>query len=145
MEHSVLNKENIKLNMKADTMEEAIRMAGQILVDRGYVEEGYIEKMLEREKLTSTYMGNYLAIPHGTEDAKDMIKSSGISILQIPEGVDYGDGHVVKLVIGIAGKNGEHLDILSKIAIVCSELENVEKLVGAQTKEEVLNLFEGME
>jgi len=141
MSVQVLAKENIRLNVSIATKEEAISLTGQVLVDRGYVEAGYIEKMHAREVLTSTYMGNFVAIPHGTEDAKDLVKNSGISIIQVPEGVDFGGGNIVKVLIGIAGKNNEHLEILSNIAIVCSEEENIEKLVQAKTEEEILNLF----
>ncbi|GGE29661.1 mannitol-specific phosphotransferase enzyme IIA component [Pullulanibacillus camelliae] len=140
----VLSAENILLNQSVGDKESAIRLTGQILVDRGYVDASYIEKMLEREELTSTYMGNFVAIPHGTEDAKQAVKESGISIVQVPEGVDFGGGNIVKLLFGIAGKNNEHLEILSNIAIVCSEEENVTKIVHATTKEEILALFEGV-
>ncbi|OMP66473.1 PTS sugar transporter subunit IIA [Domibacillus epiphyticus] len=138
---SILSAENIVLNKVAATKEEAIRATGQVLVDRGYVEPSYIEKMLEREELTTTYMGNYVAIPHGTEDGKSAVKESGLSIIQVPDGVDF-DGNVVKLLIGIAGKGDEHLEILSQIAIVCSEEENVMKIVNASSKEEILAMFD---
>lgn len=144
MSNSILTKENIRLNETVGTKEEAIRLTGSILVDKGYVDAGYIEKMLEREELTSTYMGNFLAIPHGTEDSKQFVNESGISFIQVPQGVDFGNGNIVKLLIGIAGKNNEHLDILSNIAIVCSEEENIEKLVNATTAEEILTIFEGV-
>ncbi|WP_129729721.1 MULTISPECIES: PTS sugar transporter subunit IIA [Bacillaceae] len=138
----VLAKENIVLQAAMNNKEEAIRFTGDVLVKRGYVAPSYIEKMLEREELTSTYMGNFVAIPHGTEDAKESVKESGISIVQVPGGVDFGNGNIVKLLIGIAGKNNEHLDILSQIAIVCSEEENVEKIIHAASAEEILALFE---
>ena len=76
---TVLKKENIVLGADVKTKEEAIRLAGRILVERGYVEEFYIDKMFEREALTSTYMGNFVAIPHGTEDAKKLVKQAGLS------------------------------------------------------------------
>lgn len=138
----ILAKENIILQAAMDNKENAIRFTGDVLVQRGYVDSAYIEKMLEREELTSTYMGNFVAIPHGTEDAKSSVKESGIAIVQVPDGVDFGNGNIVKLLIGIAGKNNEHLDILSQIAIVCSEEENVEKIIRAASAEEILALFE---
>ena len=144
MSLSILSKENIILNKVLTTKEEAIRFTGQVLVDRGYVESAYIEKMLEREEMTSTFMGNFVAIPHGTDDAKTEVKNSGLAIIQVPDGVDFGDGNIVKLIIGIAGKGDEHLEILSNIAIVVSEVENVEKIVSASTEEEVLSFFEGV-
>ncbi|TKC14945.1 PTS sugar transporter subunit IIA [Robertmurraya kyonggiensis] len=139
---SIFAKENILLNTAVETKEEAIRLTGSILVEKGYVDADYIEKMLEREQLTSTYMGNFVAIPHGTEDSKCFVKQSGISFVQVPEGVDFGGGNIVKLLIGIAGKDNEHLDILSKIAIVCSEEENIDKLVAAESADEILAIFE---
>ncbi|MEH7480007.1 PTS sugar transporter subunit IIA [Neobacillus drentensis] len=142
MSKAILAKENILLNASVGSKEEAIRLTGSILVDKGYVDANYIEKMLEREELTSTYMGNFVAIPHGTEDSKSFVNESGISFIQVPQGVDFGNGNIVKLLIGIAGKDNEHLDILSSIAIVCSEEENIEKLVSAKSAEEILAIFE---
>ncbi|MBV7508750.1 PTS sugar transporter subunit IIA [Bacillus sp. sid0103] len=141
MSKAILAKENILLNASVGSKEEAIRLTGSILVDKGYVDADYIEKMLEREELTSTYMGNFVAIPHGTEDSKAFVKDSGISFIQVPQGVDFGNGNIVKLLIGIAGKDNEHLDILSSIAIVCSEEENIDKLVAAKSAEEILSIF----
>jgi PTS system mannitol-specific IIA component len=138
---SILNEANIVLNKKLENKTEAIKATGQILVDNGYVKQEYIEQMLKREELSSTYMGNFVAIPHGTEEAKEAVIESGLSVIQVPEGVDFGGGNMVKILIGIAGKGNEHLDILSKIAIVCSEEENVEKLVQAKSKEEILQLL----
>lgn len=140
----ILSAETILLNAEVDNKENAIRLTGNVLVEKGYVDAGYVEKMLEREELTSTYMGNFVAIPHGTEDAKQSVKESGIAIIQVPGGVDFGNGNIVKLLIGIAGKGDEHLEILSKIAIVCSEEENVLSVVNATSKEEILALFEGV-
>jgi mannitol PTS system EIIA component len=137
----VLKKENIVLRASAADKMEAIRLAGNILVNQGYVEPSYVDKMFEREALTSTYMGNFVAIPHGTEDSRSLVKHAGISVVQIPDGVDFGDGNIAKILIGIAGKNNEHLEILSKIAIVCSEEENIQKIIEAATEEEIINLL----
>lgn len=141
MSKQVLTKENIRLKATADSKEDVIKASGAILAENGYVDEAYITKMFEREEITSTYMGNYIAIPHGTEDAKESVNASGISILQLAEPVDYGDGNKVKIVFGIAGKNNEHLDILSKIAIVCSDEANIDKMVNAESKDDLLSLF----
>jgi len=137
----VLTKENIVLGAEVGNKEEAIRLAGKVLVEQGYVDDVYIDKMFEREALTSTYMGNFIAIPHGTEEAKALVKKAGLSFIQVPNGVDFGAGNIVKILIGIAGKDNEHLEILSKIALVCSEAENVEKMIQATTKEEILELL----
>ncbi|MCB7144621.1 PTS sugar transporter subunit IIA [Bacillus velezensis] len=137
----VLAKANIKLNQTVNSKEDAIRLAGQTLIDNGYVKNGYVEKMFQREETSSTFMGNFIAIPHGTEDAKDEVLHSGISVIQIPGGVEYGEGNTAKVVFGIAGKNNEHLDILSNIAIICSEEENIERLISAKTEEELAAIF----
>lgn len=140
MTKDILSLNNIHLNVELSDKEEAINYAGRILVDQGYVEPSYIDKMLEREKLTSTYMGNFVAIPHGVEESKKDVRSSGISVVTVPNGVDF-DGNSVKILIGIAGKGDEHLEILSQIAIVLSEMENIEKIISASSKEEIIKLF----
>lgn len=137
----VLSKDNIFLNEQAGSKEEAIKKAGEVLVANGYVTSDYVDKMFERENISSTFMGNGIAIPHGTEDAKAVVLHSGISIIQIPDGVEYGEGNIAKVVFGIAGKNNEHLDILSQIAIVCSEEENVERIIHAKDQDELIAIF----
>ncbi|MDD9267278.1 PTS sugar transporter subunit IIA [Paenibacillus sp. GCM10023248] len=143
---TILSVEKVKLNAQPQDKFEAIRMAGQLLVDAGHASEAYIEKMLEREATLSTYMGNGLAIPHGTQDSKALIRSTGLSIVQIPQGVDFGDGEKAVLVIGIAAAGNDHLDILTNVAMICSEDENMEGIMKAATAEELVAIFEsGME
>jgi PTS system mannitol-specific IIC component len=139
---SLLRKENVFLNQEFANKEEAIRFAGRVLVDSGYVEESYIEAMIERDNMTSTFMGNDVAIPHGTEEAKKAVLKSGFTVLQVPQGVDF-DGEKVRLIFGIAGKDGTHLEILSGIAITCSDIANIEKMVKAETAEELMELLNG--
>lgn len=145
MDRTILNEDRVLLNVKAADKEEAIRLAGRILVDEGCVEDSYIDRMLEREQSLTTYIGNHVAIPHGTEEGKKDIRHSGISIVQLPEGVDFGDGQTANIVIGIAGKNDEHMDILSKIALVVSEEENVASMTRASSAEELLSFFQEVE
>lgn len=139
---SLLRKENVFLNQEFANKEEAIRFAGRVLVDSGYVEESYIEAMIERDNMTSTFMGNDVAIPHGTEEAKKAVLKSGFTVLQVPQGVDF-DGEKVRLIFGIAGKDGTHLEILSGIAVTCSDMANIEKMVKAETAEELMELLNG--
>ncbi|TVP82512.1 MAG: PTS mannitol transporter subunit IIA [Alkalicoccus sp.] len=145
MSKAILPEENIELNVSLKDQEEAIRRAGQLLVDGGYTDASYIDKMFEREEITTTFMGNFVAIPHGTDDAKDSVHHSGLSVIQAPDGVEYGEGNTAKLIFGIAGKNNEHLEILSKIAILCSEEENVERMINASSKQELLDMFQEVE
>jgi len=135
--------ENIRLNEKFESKYDAIKMAGELLLAGGYVNEHYIEEMVKREDLSTTYIGNDIAIPHGTEAAKNDVLNSGISVIQVPEGVDF-NGDKARVVFGIAGKNNTHLEILANIAVFCSDMENVEKLVKAETKEEIMNLLGGI-
>ena len=127
----LFSNDNIFLNVSVGSQDEAIEKAGRALVDSGSVNEAYIQAMKEREQLVSTFMGNGLAI-HGTDEAKGDVLASGLTLLQIPEGVDW-NGETVKVVVGIVGKDGEHLDLLSKIAITFSEEENVDRIVNAKS------------
>ncbi|MEO1771639.1 PTS sugar transporter subunit IIA [Candidatus Enterococcus ferrettii] len=136
--------ENIKLGIALADKEQAIKAAGQVLVENGYVDKNYIDCMLQREEVVSTYIGSQVAIPHGVDGSQQYIKHSGLSFLQVPEGVSFGSDKEAKLLIGIAGKNDEHLEMLAKIAGLLGEEENIEKLVNAQSKEEIAALFEGV-
>lgn len=141
----ILKAENIKLNQSFATKEEAIKAAGKVLVEAGYVDEEYIDEMIKREENVTTYMGNFIAIPHGTENSKDLIKDSGISVVQIPGGINFGtadDEKIVTVVFGIAGIGEEHLEILSQIAVYCSDVENVVKLADAQSEQEILDALQ---
>lgn len=143
-----VNPELILVNQQYATKEEAIRASGELLVKAGCVEHDYVETMIERNKLVSVYMGNFIAIPHGTDEAKKYVKKSGISIIQVPAGVNFGtedDEQLAMILFGIAGKDGEHLDLLQKIAIFCSDIENVVKLADAQSAEEIVSYLEEVE
>jgi len=111
----ILRKNNIVLGLKSIDRDEAIKMAGRLLYKSGYVDEEYIEAMIERERDLTTYIGKGIAIPHGVGSAKEKIKKSGMVVLQFPEGIPFGE-EVAYLVIGIAGVGNEHLNILSNIA-----------------------------
>ncbi|MDW2877352.1 MULTISPECIES: PTS mannitol transporter subunit IICBA [Bacillaceae] len=140
--NDLLLEKYVFLNQKFNHKDEAIRFAGRALVDGGYVRENYIEAMIERDEMTSTYMGNDVAIPHGTEAAKQEVIKSGFTVIQVPEGVDF-NGEKVRLIFGIAGKDGTHLEILSSIAVTCSEMENIEKMVQAKTAKELMGILNG--
>lgn len=140
---TILTMENIRLKEKFESKYDAIKMAGELLLAGGYVNEHYIEEMVKREDLSTTYIGNDIAIPHGTESAKNDVLNSGISVIQVPEGVDF-NGDKARVIFGIAGKDNTHLEILANIAVFCSDMDNVEKLVKAETKEEIMSLLGGI-
>ena len=132
-EKKILVKDGVKLNLNPVSKEEAIGAAGALLAELGYVDKSYIDAMQDREKLVSTYMGMGVAIPHGTSQAKDTVKKTGIVLMQYPEGVDFGD-EKAQLIFGIAGIGDEHLDLLSKI---CGMLEDEDILETLKTTNDV--------
>ncbi|MBR2564124.1 MAG: PTS sugar transporter subunit IIA [Paenibacillus sp.] len=138
---SMLTTDKVIMNATAQDKYEAIRMAGQILKDAGHITAEYIDKMIEREEIVSTYVGNGLAIPHGTKESKTFILSTGISVIQFPQGIDFGEEKAY-MVIGIAAQGGEHMEILTSIAVICAEEENMEALRHAKTAEEVITILE---
>ena len=140
MARQVLEKDQIIATGTATTKEDAIGEAGAILVAAGAVTDGYVDYMREREVMTSTYMGNFLAIPHGTNEGKDTILESALSFVRYPAGLDW-DGNEVRFVVGIAGKDNGHLEILSKIALIFSEEDEVQKLVDAADEDEIYALL----
>ena len=132
----ILTVAQIRTPGTASGKDDAIREAGQILVDAGAVSPAYVDAMFEREKSVSTYMGNFLAIPHGTNEAKDQIRRSALSVVRYDEPVDWG-GEEARFVVGIAVIENEHLDILSKIAIIFSDDDAVQALIAAPTAAEL--------
>ena len=141
-ESAILRKKNIRLGLKTVDRYEAIKMAGRILYEEGYVEEDYVDAMLTREKELTTYIGKGIAIPHGVGEAKEKIKKSGMVVLQFPEGVLFGE-ETAYMVIGIAGVGNEHLSILSNIATAIDGEDEgiVEVLRGTRDVEEIYQLF----
>ncbi len=136
----ILTVDQIKAPGTATTKDDAIREAGGILVDAGAVSPAYVDAMFEREKSVSTYMGNYLAIPHGTNEAKDAIKASALSVVRYDPPIDW-DGNEVRFAVGIAGVNNGHLEILGKIAVIFSDMDEVDKMIAAGSAEDVYALL----
>ncbi|CUU45350.1 PTS sugar transporter subunit IIA [Clostridium beijerinckii] len=142
MEKGILVKEGIVLNVASESKDNAIERVGKLLINGGYVKDNYIEGMKAREEEVTTYMGNGVAIPHGMNEYKKEILETGIVIAQYPNGVDFGEGNTAYIVIGIAGKGDEHMEILSKIALTIQYEENVERLRKAKTPEEIMEIIE---
>jgi len=136
----ILTLSQIKVPGTATSKDEAIKEAGQILVDAGAVTAAYVDAMYEREKSVSTYMGNFLAIPHGTNEAKDAIKASALSVVRYDTPIDW-DGNEVRFAVGIAGLNNGHLEILGKIAVIFSDMDEVDKMIAAGSADEVYELL----
>ncbi|WP_136610897.1 PTS mannitol transporter subunit IICBA [Sinomonas albida] len=136
----VLRPESVVLVGNASDMSSAIDEAGHLLKSAGAVDDAYIESMHERERSVSTFMGNGLAIPHGTNEAKPHITASAVTFVRYAQPIDW-QGKPVTFVVGIAGKDKEHLGILAKIAKVFGDKEQVARLEAAQSVDEVLDIF----
>jgi len=136
----ILTLSQIKVPGTARSKDESIREAGEILVEAGAVTPAYVDAMFEREKSISTYMGNYLAIPHGTNESKESIKQSALSVIRYDPPIDW-DGNEVRFAVGIAGHEGGHLPILSKIAVIFSDTDEVDKLIAAGSAQEMFELL----
>ncbi|MBO0430577.1 PTS sugar transporter subunit IIA [Enterococcus sp. DIV0660C] len=130
----------IELNQTFASKEEAIRYCGEKLVEAGCVDTAYIDSMIQRDEMLSVYMGNFIAIPHGTDSAKKYVKKSGICVVQVPDGVNFGtedEEKIATVLFGIAGVGEEHLALVQQIALYCSDVDNVVQLADALSKEEV--------
>ncbi|WP_281728892.1 PTS mannitol transporter subunit IICBA [Brenneria roseae] len=138
-----LTAEHIFLNLHATNKEEAIRFAGEQLVKGGYAESEYVEAMLEREKLTPTYLGYSIAVPHGTDAAKDRVLKTGIIFCQYPDGVKFGENEedVAYLIIGIAAKNNEHIQVITQLTNALDHEERMARLIGAKNKRDVMDIL----
>ena len=138
-----LTEKDIFLGLTTQNKEEAIRFAGQKLVDNGYVKPVYIEAMLERERLTSTYLGESIAVPHGTIEAKESVINTGIVFCQYPAGVEFGEeaDDKAKIVIGIAARNNEHLDVIAKLTNALDDPNIIGKLSSTTHFDEVLAIL----
>lgn len=139
MANIAIEKENIFLNLQSTTKEEAIRLAGNKLLEAGYVADGYVESMLHREELLTTYMDYGVAIPHGDRESQQLIIQSGIVFLQFKDGIDFGNGNKAELLIASAGKGNNHLRILSGLAKLLKKPEIVDLFISTNDKEIVYN------
>lgn len=138
-----LNKNDITLSQSATDKFAAIKNIAQSLTDKGLVEQGYVEGMLNRENQNSTFLGNGIAIPHGTTDTRSMVKTTGVAVHHFPQGVDWGDGNTVFVAIGIAAKSDEHLGILKQLTKVLGADGVEERLRNAKNEDEIIALLHG--
>ncbi|ADT88519.1 fused PTS fructose transporter subunit IIA/HPr protein [Vibrio furnissii] len=138
-----LSQNDIQLAQAQSNKLDAIRSIAADLAAKGLVEEGYVEGMLNREAQNSTFLGNGIAIPHGTTDTRDLVKETGVAVHHFPAGVDWGDGNTVYVAIGIAAKSDEHLGILKQLTKVLSADGVEEKLKQAKTENDIIALLNG--
>ncbi|WP_261164927.1 PTS mannitol transporter subunit IICBA [Microbacterium sp. Marseille-Q6965] len=137
----VLSLERVRIHSGSATREEALREAADMLEAAGAVTPAYFDAMLARERTVSTFMGNELAIPHGTNDAKSAVLGSALTVVRYDGGVDW-DGDTATFVVGIAGKGDEHLALLSNVATLFSDEEQIARLKAASTPQELYALLQ---
>lgn len=132
--------ELIRINGSAKSQDEAINEAAEMLIQADAVTAEYRDSMFARESSVSTYMGNFLAIPHGTLEGASLVKHSALAIIRYPESIDWG-GNEVRFVVGIAGRDGTHMESLAMLAEIFSDMATVDRLLAAKSEEEFLDIF----
>lgn len=134
-----LEQSNVRLKASVADKAEAIRAVGSLLVDSQYIKPGYIDSMKAREKVANTYLGNGISIPHGLPKDRELILKTGIAVLQVPDGVEWNPGETVQLVVGIAAKSDEHLEVLANLTHVLGSEETVHRLSRTDDPSEIIN------
>ena len=127
-----ITKSCIRLDVSAQSKDEAIRTAGQLLADAGYIEPGYIDSLLKREQVANTFLGGGVAIPHGMIEDRHLIHHTGIAILQVPAGVEWNEGQKAYLVVAIAAQSDEHIALLRRLTRLMQQPEALDTLFHAE-------------
>ncbi len=135
--------QSIVIGAQAAGKQEAIERVGAILVEQGYIEPGYIESMKRRESVANTFLGNGIAIPHGLPENRELIKKTGVAVLQVPEGVSWNPGEVVYLVVGIAARSDEHITILTNLTHVLDDAQTAQRLAQTTDPAEIVMALSG--
>ncbi|QNQ52967.1 fused PTS fructose transporter subunit IIA/HPr protein [Serratia liquefaciens] len=138
-----LSQQDIHLGATASNKQEAIRQVAAALTEAGCVSAPYVDGMLQRELQTSTYLGNGIAIPHGTTDTRDLVLNTGVQVFQFPQGIEWGEGQTAYVVIGIAARSDEHLALLRQLTHVLSDDSVAEQLAKTTSAEELRSLLMG--
>ncbi|WP_413529415.1 fused PTS fructose transporter subunit IIA/HPr protein [Rahnella inusitata] len=138
-----LSQQDIHLGAAASDKQEAIRQVAAALTQAGRVSEGYVDGMLARELQTSTYLGNGIAIPHGTTDTRDLVLDTGVQVFQFPQGIAWGEDQTAYIVIGIAARSDEHLSLLRQLTHVLSDDSVAERMAKTDSAEELRSLLMG--
>ena len=139
---AILANDRIQLGATAVDKADAIRQCGELLVQSGCVEPGYVDGMLAREETMSTYLGNGVSIPHGQYENRSQIVTTGISVLQLRDGVEWEDGEKAFLVIGIAAAADEHVGMLANLAEAIEDEEVAQQMVTTDDAAFILRTLE---
>jgi mannitol/fructose-specific phosphotransferase system IIA component len=135
----ILSKDRISLQTTAADKTDAIRKAGELLVKSGCVLPEYVDGMLNREQSMSTSLGNGVAIPHGMDENRVHVLKTGISVLQLKDGIEWDEGDKVSLIIGIASSSDEHVGVLSNLAEVVDDEASLAELLKTDNPDVIMN------
>ncbi|MBL8247869.1 MAG: phosphoenolpyruvate--protein phosphotransferase [Candidatus Competibacter sp.] len=127
-----ITKSCIRLDARANGKDDAIRLAGQLLADAGYIESGYIASLLKREQVANTFLGGGVAIPHGMIEDRHLIRHTGIAILQLRDGIEWNEGQKAHLVVAIAAQSDEHIAVLRRLTRLMQQPEALDILFHAE-------------
>ncbi len=136
----MLTADAVRLNRTATGRTDAIDQCGALLVELGAVEPGYVSAMHEREASVPTFVGEGVAIPHGTDASRSLVRRTALAVVQFPDGVDWG-GPTVHVAIGIAASGEEHLGVLSSLAGILTDPDRAARLRAAATPSDVVELL----
>ena len=142
MDDGILQKQAIRLDERAASRDDAIRRCGGVLVEIGAVEPAYVGTMLDRERSVSTYVGEGVAIPHGTLEGKAAVRRDALAVVRFPETVDW-DGNPVTVCVAIAAQGDGHVDLLAELAEILMDEDRADALRKATEPDEVLHILKG--
>ncbi|GHO82132.1 phosphoenolpyruvate--protein phosphotransferase [Dictyobacter formicarum] len=138
-----INEQQISLHASPRDKQEAINLVGQLLINSNNIAPDYVASMQQREKVANTYLGNGIAIPHGLNEHRDLIKRTGISVLQVPAGVTWNPGETARLIVGIAAKSDEHIEVLRRLTRVLSDEKQVALLAQTTNPQDIIQALTG--
>jgi phosphoenolpyruvate-protein phosphotransferase len=136
-----LERSNVQLDARVANKAEAIRQVGSLLVNSQYIKPGYIDSMMAREKVANTYLGNGISIPHGLPKDRELILRTGISVLQVPDGLTWNRGETVYLVVGIAARSDEHIEVLANLTHVLDDEETIRRLARTNDADDIITVL----
>ncbi|GCE23413.1 HPr family phosphocarrier protein [Dictyobacter kobayashii] len=138
-----INEQQISLHASPRDKQEAINLVGQLLINSGNIFPDYVASMKKREEVANTYLGNGIAIPHGLNEHRDFIQRTGVAVLQVPAGVTWNPGETARLVVGIAAKSDEHIEVLRRLTRVLSDEKQVALLAQTTNPQDIIQALTG--
>ncbi|WP_063534700.1 phosphoenolpyruvate--protein phosphotransferase [Burkholderia sp. MSMB1589WGS] len=139
----LLTAELVRLGAKADSKHDAIGQAGALLVAAGVIEPGYVDSLHGREQVSNTYLGSGVAIPHGLQEDRHLIRRTGVAVLQLPDGVEWQGGERARLVVAIAAQSGEHIALLQRLTRLIGDPAQLERLLAARDPQAIVDALNG--